>query len=284
MANDSLDFVQRGKVSIVRRQYAEAVKICRLGLLGQPSLLEGRLVLGMALTALGRWDEVLAEMRVALETDPNAALAWLLKGEALVGKGDYLQAEQTLKRAKELDPSNNKADQLLAEIATARAAGFEGLPAEPTDTKVYPARVTGNTDPELGNVVQPMPMDRGQLVVVPDSEDGATSSTRTTPPRSIPIRRTSVNVAKKQGGQAGLGARRLRRERGHRRGFAGRHRDVPQADRQSRTEDSSYEGPATDDYAERARPRVASHLGADGGGARIVGQLRHRRAVRRTRR
>ena len=171
MANDSLDFVQRGKVSIVRRQYAEAVKICRLGLLGQPSLLEGRLVLGMALTALGRWDEVLAEMRVALETDPNAALAWLLKGEALVGKGDYVQAEQTLKRAKELDPSNSKADQLLAEIATARAAGFEGLPAEPTDTKVYPARQTGNTDPDLGNVVQPMPMDRGQLVVVPDSED-----------------------------------------------------------------------------------------------------------------
>ena len=169
MANDSLDFVQRGKVSIVRRQYAEAVKICRLGLLGQPSLLEGRLVLGMALTALGRWDEVLAEMRVALETDPNAALAWLLKGEALVGKGDYQQAEQTLKRAKELDPSNTKADQLLAEIATARAAGFEGLPAEPTDTKVYPARVSGGTDPELGNVVQPMPMDRGQLVQVPDS-------------------------------------------------------------------------------------------------------------------
>ena len=192
MANDSLDFVQRGKVSIVRRQYAEAVKICRLGLLGQPSLLEGRLVLGMALTALGRWDEVLAEMRVALETDPNAALAWLLKGEALVGKGDYLQAEQTLKRAKELDPSNSKADQLLAEIATARAAGFEGLPAEPTDTKVYPARVTGNTDPELGNVVQPMPMDRGQLVDRARLRGGLGRVRRTTRPRSIPIRRTSV--------------------------------------------------------------------------------------------
>ncbi|HEX4461783.1 MAG TPA: hypothetical protein VIA18_27575, partial [Polyangia bacterium] len=171
MANDSLDFVQRGKVSIVRRQYAEAVKICRLGLLGQPSLLEGRLVLGMALTALGRWDEVLAEMRVALETDANSALAWLLKGEALVGKGDYLQAESTLKRAKELDPSNSKADQLLQEIATARAAGFEGLPAEPTDTKVYPARVSGGTDPDLGNVIVPMPMDRGELVKVPDEDD-----------------------------------------------------------------------------------------------------------------
>jgi tetratricopeptide (TPR) repeat protein len=171
LANDSLDFVQRGKVSIVRRQYAEAVKICRLGLLGQPSLLEGRLVLGMALTALGRWDEVLAEMRVALETDPNSALAWLLKGEALVGKGDLLQAEATLKRAKELDPSNTKADQLLQEIATARAAGFEGLPAEPTDTKVYPARAQGGTDPDLGQVVKPMPMDRGELVRVPDDGD-----------------------------------------------------------------------------------------------------------------
>src|SRR5439155_38208 len=118
------------------------------------------------------WDEVLAEMRIALETDPNSALAWLLKGEALVGKGDYQQAESTLKRAQELDPSNTKADQLLQEIASARAAGFEGLPAEPTDTKVYPAKASGGTDPDLGHVVKPMPNDRGELVKVPDeSED-----------------------------------------------------------------------------------------------------------------
>src|SRR5438270_715498 len=80
---DARDFVQRGRVCIVRRQYAEAVKICRLGLLAQPHVLEGRLVLGMALTALARWDDVLAEMRIALETAPDSALAWLLKGEAL---------------------------------------------------------------------------------------------------------------------------------------------------------------------------------------------------------
>src|SRR5262249_19941253 len=100
----------------------------------------------MALTALGRWDEVLAEMRVALEVDPVNALAWLLKGEALVGKGDYAQAEGTLKRAKELDPSNTKADQLLAEISVARAAGFEGIAAEPTDTKVSPATLGDGAD------------------------------------------------------------------------------------------------------------------------------------------
>ncbi|HWE27403.1 MAG TPA: tetratricopeptide repeat protein, partial [Polyangia bacterium] len=259
MANDSLDFVQRGKVSIVRRQYAEAVKICRLGLLGQPSLLEGRLVLGMALTALGRWDEVLAEMRVALETDPNAALAWLLKGEALVGKGDYQQAEQTLKRAKELDPSNTKADQLLAEIATARAAGFDGLPAEPTDTKVYPARVSGNTDPELGNVVQPMPMDRGQLVTVPDSEDISVQyeddATEVDPDPSDRIPATNKAADKPASvlvdfndGEDTVEDSQIGTETFHKPGGG-------------RVDESSYEGPATADYAERARPRVASHTG-----------------------
>jgi tetratricopeptide (TPR) repeat protein len=259
LATDSLDFVQRGKVSIVRRQYAEAVKICRLGLLGQPSLLEGRLVLGMALTALGRWDEVLAEMRVALETDPNAALAWLLKGEALVGKGDYLQAEQTLKRAKELDPSNSKADQLLAEIATARAAGFEGLPAEPTDTKVYPARVTGNTDPELGNVVQPMPMDRGQLVVVPDSEEVSVQygddATEVDPDPSdrLPITNKAADkpasvLVDFNDGEDTVEDSQIGTETFHKPGG-------------SRVDDSSYEGPATEDYGERPRPRVASITG-----------------------
>jgi tetratricopeptide (TPR) repeat protein len=129
VANDSLDFVERGKVCILRRQYAEAVKICRLGLLAQPTLLEGRLVLGMALTALQRWDEVLGEMRVALEVEPQSAQAWLLKGEALVGKGDYAQAETALKRAKELEPSSSRVDQLLGQIEIARAAGLDGAPA-----------------------------------------------------------------------------------------------------------------------------------------------------------
>ena len=262
MANDSLDFVQRGKVSIVRRQYAEAVKICRLGLLGQPSLLEGRLVLGMALTALGRWDEVLAEMRVALETDPNAALAWLLKGEALVGKGDYLQAEQTLKRAKELDPSNSKADQLLAEIATARAAGFEGLPAEPTDTKVYPARQTGNTDPDLGNVVQPMPMDRGQLVVVPDSEDISVqypeeddaTDVDPDPSDKLDLRKSKAGdkpasvLVDFSEGEDTVEDSQVGTETFHKPGV-------------SRNDESSYEGPATEDYGESSRPRVTSHTG-----------------------
>ena len=258
LANDSLDFVQRGKVSIVRRQYAEAVKICRLGLLGQPSLLEGRLVLGMALTALGRWDEVLAEMRVALETDPNAALAWLLKGEALVGKGDYQQAEQTLKRAKELDPSNSKADQLLAEIATARAAGFDGLPAEPTDTKVYPARVTANTDPRArqrraadadgsrpAGAWCPTPTDVSveyeddATEVDPDPSDRS-SRTRTGRPDKPASVLVDFGESEDTVEDSQVGTETFHKPGG------------------GRVDDSSYEGPATDDYGERARPRVSS--------------------------
>lgn len=255
MANDSLDFVQRGKVSIVRRQYAEAVKICRLGLLGQPSLLEGRLVLGMALTALGRWDEVLAEMRVALETDANAALAWLLKGEALVGKGDYLQAEQTLKRAKELDPSNSKADQLLQEIATARAAGFEGLPAEPTDTKVYPARVSGTTDPELGNVIKPMPMDRGSLVQVPDSDDVSVEY----PDDATEVDPDPSNRNKLKGGDKPASVLVDFGDSDDTVEDSQVSTEAFRAPNGGRHEDSSYEPPATDDYAERARPRISTH-------------------------
>lgn len=177
MANDSLDFVQRGKVSIVRRQYADAVKICRLGLLAHPTLIEGRLVLGMALTALQRWDEVLAEMRVALEVEPSNALAWLLKGEALVGKGDLQQAESSLVRAKELDPSNTKADQLLGEIQVALAAGFEGIPVEPTETKVYPAKASSADDkPKAfanGNSVADLPEATGEHRL-PQYEEDAT--------------------------------------------------------------------------------------------------------------
>ena len=283
MANDSLDFVQRGKVSIVRRQYAEAVKICRLGL-ARAARRCSRAGSCSAWRSPRSAAGTKCWPRCAWRSRPiaNAALAWLLKGEALVGKGDYLQAEQTLKRAKELDPSNSKADQLLAEIATARAAGFEGLPAEPTDTKVYPARVTGNTDPELGNVVQPMPMDRGQLVGRaglrgdPRSQytDDATEvdpdpSDRVPIPNKAADKPASVLVDFSDGEDtvedSQIGTETFHKPNG------------------SRTEDSSYEGPATEDYrgaAAAARARRAPRPTTPAS-SRAAAATSHRRAVRR---
>jgi tetratricopeptide (TPR) repeat protein len=134
------EFIQRGKVLIVRRQFQEAVKVCRLGLLAHPTYIEGRLVLGMALMALSRHDEVLGEMRVALELAPDNPMAHLLKGEALYHRRDFEQSFEVLERAQELDPLNEKVRKLLDEIDDLVNYGGEMGPRAKTETKVYPAQ------------------------------------------------------------------------------------------------------------------------------------------------
>ena len=63
------DFVSRGQALVSRRAVPGGSEGLPLGLLGRPTTVEGRVVLGQALLALKRFDEVLAEMRVALELD-----------------------------------------------------------------------------------------------------------------------------------------------------------------------------------------------------------------------
>jgi tetratricopeptide (TPR) repeat protein len=121
------DFVHRGQALVSAGQYQEAVKVCRLGLLGRPTTVEGRIVLGQALLALKRYDEVLAEMRVALELDHQAVAAHALKGEALLRKGDRHAAIETLERAKTIAPEDKVIIRLLTEAE--RVPGGFGLNA-----------------------------------------------------------------------------------------------------------------------------------------------------------
>ena len=114
------DFVQRGRQLCAQAQYQEAVKVCRLGLLAHPTEVEGRLVLGEALLALSRYDEVLAEMRVALELDGDNPRALGLKGASLLRKGDVLQACDVLARAVTASPSDPALRQLYGEARAAR--------------------------------------------------------------------------------------------------------------------------------------------------------------------
>jgi Flp pilus assembly protein TadD len=116
------DFVERGRQLCARAQYQEAVKVCRLGLLAHPTEVEGRLVLGEALLALSRHDEVLAEMRVALELDGENPRALGLKGAALLRKGDVLQACDVLARAVTGAPSDPTLRQLYGEARSRREA------------------------------------------------------------------------------------------------------------------------------------------------------------------
>ena len=148
------DFVSRGQALVAAGQFQEAVKVCRLGLLGRPTTVEGRVVLGQALLALKRFDEVLAEMRVALELDHGSIPAQVLKGEALLRKGDTAAAVETLHAARQVAPGEPKIMQLLGEAehvamhksAAHPAAAFIGA----GDTKNYPNHPSGGGEEDSG--------------------------------------------------------------------------------------------------------------------------------------
>ena len=134
------DFVSRGQDLVAAGQYQEAVKVCRLGLLARPGEVNGRLVLASALLALRRYDEVLAEMRVAIELEPGNAGAHQLRGEALLRKGDPHGAVDTLTRARKLAGGDPSIAALLEEAKLAQAAA--GPPAfgeVDSMTKHYPS-------------------------------------------------------------------------------------------------------------------------------------------------
>ena len=128
-------------------QFQEAVKVCRLGLLGRPTTVEGRVVLGQALLALGRFDEVLAEMRVALELDHASLPAQLLKAEALIRKRDYHGALEALQRPRMTDAGDVRVLKLVEDaqrglgrpVVTAShpAVGFVGGGSNGADTRHY---------------------------------------------------------------------------------------------------------------------------------------------------
>ncbi|MEO8842541.1 MAG: tetratricopeptide repeat protein [Kofleriaceae bacterium] len=147
------DFVSRGQALVAAGQFQEAVKVCRLGLLGRPTTVEGRVVLGSALLALKRYDEVLAEMRVALELDHTAVPAHTLKAEALLKKGDLAAAAEALATAQQLAPSDPRVLQLLGETQNKpsvrpSAAHFVGA----GDTKHYPNHQSGDgSDPDASD-------------------------------------------------------------------------------------------------------------------------------------
>ena len=147
----SEDFVRRAVALFGEQHLEQAARICRLGLLAEPRRLEGRLVLGRALMALGKPEDVLAEMRAVLEQEPDSHQALLLKAEALVRLRSYSRARQALRQVDDLDPLNEQASQLLEYLQ--QAADDDEAPASlvSTDTRQYPSprakeiAVTGET-------------------------------------------------------------------------------------------------------------------------------------------
>lgn len=82
--------------------------------------------------ALARFDEVLAEMKLALDMESHNPSALALKGEALLRKGDVHQAQMILEQASKLVFGDPYVEQLQAEAAaTAAAPRHETLDIDP---------------------------------------------------------------------------------------------------------------------------------------------------------
>src|SRR5690606_30598838 len=82
MAAASQELSERAKLLISERKYQEAVRACRRALLSQPDQVEVRLLLGEALLALERYDEVRVEMMALARKLPNRVEVHRLLGEA----------------------------------------------------------------------------------------------------------------------------------------------------------------------------------------------------------
>jgi len=167
------DFVSRGQALIASGQFQEAVKVCRLGLLGRPTEVNGRLVLAQALMALRRYDEVLAEMRVTLELESGLAAAHSMRGEALLRKGDPQAARESLLRARSMAPGDPSIAALLAEADVAIASGGARLPSigdvDPA-TKHYPSKRDGRREaasPSSSSFTRPSLSSRRPAVAAP---------------------------------------------------------------------------------------------------------------------
>ncbi len=118
-------------------------------------------MLGQALLALKRYDEVLAEMRVALELDHTSLSAQILKADALLKKGDHHAAGEVIAKLRPHAGADPRIARLVgdAERDGARppmssshpAVGFLGPQTGESLTKHYPNHgaeneVTGNDD------------------------------------------------------------------------------------------------------------------------------------------
>ena len=116
MGPNAQDGAARAKQLVSERKYQDAVRACRRLLLSRPDHVDVRVLLGQALLALGRHDEVRIEMQALLKRAPLVAPAHRLLGEAFLRARQTDNAASALKEALRLDPEDDEARELLDEL------------------------------------------------------------------------------------------------------------------------------------------------------------------------
>jgi tetratricopeptide (TPR) repeat protein len=166
MAADPTEHVAQAKRWIAERRYPDAVRALRRALVSSPEHIEARVLLGTALLALERYDEVRVEMLAVGRKAPKELRAHRLLGEALLRSGKVDKAVEALRQALAIDPDDEASRELLAE------AGEEPPPSTRTIDRWF--------DPEAVATVQtdvpPFVEERtGPGIVLPEAEGTSTS-------------------------------------------------------------------------------------------------------------
>lgn len=152
MGAASQELTERAKLLISERRYQEAVRACRRALLSQPDEVEIRLLLGEALLALERYDEVRVEMMALARKAPMRSEVHRLLGEAYLRDGRQGPAVESLRKALELNPRDEMARELLVEAADQAAPvsttierwfADEAVPTVETDAPLWEEEQTG---------------------------------------------------------------------------------------------------------------------------------------------
>ena len=94
-----------------------------------PQARSAHLNLSLALTRAGRPEEALAAARIAVEKRPNYVKALGLLGSSLVHKGNFVEAEEVLRRALEIDPGDKSGRREMANLLRVQERREEALEA-----------------------------------------------------------------------------------------------------------------------------------------------------------
>ena len=137
---------------ILERRYQDAVRTCRRELLSRPDKYDVRLILGHALMALTRYDDVRTEMKTLLRSAPEFGAAHRVLGESYLRLKQPDEAAESLRSAIYLDENDSEARALLAEL--------EGLPPDSMSidqrfTDETTTAESSRTDPSLPQMSSP---------------------------------------------------------------------------------------------------------------------------------
>lgn len=115
MASDPREHIEKAKRLVAERKHQDAVRALRRALVSRPDDVEARLLLGQSLLALGRFDEVRAEMLALTRRAPHDPAVHRTLGEAYLRSGKVDKAVEALRHALSIDPDDDAARELIEE-------------------------------------------------------------------------------------------------------------------------------------------------------------------------